>query len=642
MRYQQRLTLLCCLTALGATLALAADLPLMQVLDPGETPDDARLIQRRDTDTVYTMPHYATRAAWEEKAAQLRRRVLASSGLWPLPEKTPLNAKVFDKFEGDGFTVEKVHFEAWPGFLVTGNLWRPVGKTGKVPGVVSPHGHWENGRLEDSPRGSVPARGITLARMGMVAFTYDMVGYVDSRQVKNHRFVDKEAALWGIHPFALQLWSSIRAVDFLESLPDVDANRIGCTGASGGGTQTFALYTVDDRIKVAAPVNMISSTMQGGCVCENAPFIRLDNSNMEIGACMAPRPLLMVSATGDWTRETPRVEYPAIHSIYELYDATDRLETHQVTADHNYNQESREAMYRFFGKWLLGEDGWEAYTEPAYELPPTEALRVFPGDGVPEGYPAHDELIQRLIAMQRQRWDVLLATTGEAREELRNSLASVYQDVMGVEKPNVNDLVCERRDRIVLDSYTVEKWILGRRGVGDAVPAVLILPDGNTPLDAELLVHGDGKAALMDADSGGLGLKIIEGLKPGRAVLAIDLFLTGEYGDAKRKPGMFPETFVPTVAACRVQDVLTAKVFLDSRRDLSGRVYVTGLGYASLPVLFAAASDGTFASVRLDTKGFDPRQGAQWIEQFNAPSICALGGIRTADFLLGDTVRAVF
>ena len=98
----------------------------------------------------------------------------------------------------------------------------------------------------------------------------------------------------------------------------MDTERIGCTGASGGGTQTFALTAVDDRIKVAVPVNMISSTMQGGCLCENAPILRLDNSNMEVGALAAPRPMLMVSATGDWTRETPRVEYPAIKSIYAL------------------------------------------------------------------------------------------------------------------------------------------------------------------------------------------------------------------------------------------------------------------------------------------------------------------------------------
>src|SRR5690606_37701194 len=149
-----------------------------------------------------------------------------------------------------------------------------------------------------------PARHITFARMGIVAFSYDMIGYNDSMQFE-HNWGGEKEKLWGLHPFAMQLWSSIRAVDFLSELPDVDPERIAATGASGGGTQTFSLMAVDPRIKVAAPVNMISSTMQGGCLCENAPIIRLNNSNMEIGALMAPRPLLLVSATGDWTRETP-------------------------------------------------------------------------------------------------------------------------------------------------------------------------------------------------------------------------------------------------------------------------------------------------------------------------------------------------
>ena len=120
-------------------------------------------------------------------------------------------------------------------------------------------------------------------------FSYDMVGRVDSGEQIDHAYGGEREALWGLSLMALQLWNGIRAVDFLEALPDVDANRIGCTGASGGGTQTFMLTAVDDRIKVSAPVNMISAHMQGGCLCENAPNLRLDISNIEIGALMAPK-----------------------------------------------------------------------------------------------------------------------------------------------------------------------------------------------------------------------------------------------------------------------------------------------------------------------------------------------------------------
>ena len=230
---------------------------------------DARATHIKHTDTVFTMPAFASVEEWEALAARLRTRIAISSGLYPLPEKTPLNATVTGRIERPDYTVEKVSIEARPGFLVTGNLYRPVGK-GPFPGVACPHGHWKEGRLENTELCSVPARCITMARMGMVVFSYDMIGYNDSLQFE-HNWGGPKEKLWGLHPFAMQLWSSIRVVDFLQSLPEVDKDRIGCTGASGGGTQTFALSAIDPRIKVCAPVNMISHTMQGGCLCGKRP-----------------------------------------------------------------------------------------------------------------------------------------------------------------------------------------------------------------------------------------------------------------------------------------------------------------------------------------------------------------------------------
>ena len=110
----------------------------------------------------------------------------------------------------------------------------------------------------------------------------------------------------------------IRSLDFLESLPYVRRDAIGGTGESGGGTQTFLLGGRGRSVKVAAPVNMISLHMQGGCLCENPPGLRLDTNNVEIAATIAPRPLLMVSATGDWTARDARAEFPAVRSLYAL------------------------------------------------------------------------------------------------------------------------------------------------------------------------------------------------------------------------------------------------------------------------------------------------------------------------------------
>jgi hypothetical protein len=283
-------------------LAMIGALCVMIALDRGMS---ARQTTYRTLDNRFATPRYSSLRDWQARALELRTHILASAGLVPMPEKSALNATVFGDIVRDDYIVSRVHFESLPGFFVTGNLYRPAAG-GPFPAIVSPHGHWTYGRLENTPTNSGPGRAIGLARQGFVVFAYDMVGYLDSQQLP-HTFGGRREQLWGLSLAGLQLWNSIRAVDFLESLPYVKRDAIGATGESGGGTQTFLLAAVDDRIRVAVPVNMISLHMQGGCLCENLPGLRLETNNVEIAATIAPRPMLMVSATGDWTKETMEV-----------------------------------------------------------------------------------------------------------------------------------------------------------------------------------------------------------------------------------------------------------------------------------------------------------------------------------------------
>jgi hypothetical protein len=369
-------------------------------------------------DDRYPAPRPVSRSAWEARAAYLREHVLASAGLLPLPERCALRPVVFDESRQADYLVAKVYFESLPGFYVTGNLYRPPGN-GPFPAVLSPHGHWTYGRLENSDLVSGPGRAINLARRGFVVFSYDMIGYNDSRQL-THTFSGRRETLWGLSLSGLQLWNSIRSLDYLQSLPFVKKDAIAVTGESGGGTQTFLLAAADTRVAAAVPVNMISLHMQGGCLCENPPGLRLDTNNVEIAATIAPRPLLMISATGDWTAETLEAEYPAVRSIYSLLGAEDHVAAVRMTAEHNYNKDSREAMYAWLERWLKGGPAQARAAETSFTPLALPELLVFHGRPLPDGAASAGMVTSAWIeAARRQLASTALETRAAA---LRHAL----------------------------------------------------------------------------------------------------------------------------------------------------------------------------------------------------------------------------
>jgi dienelactone hydrolase len=284
-----------------------------------------------------------TREEWELRAKNIRAGILEGANLSPLPARCDLKPIIWGRKDRNGYSVENVAFESLPGFFVTGNLYRPAQTSGPVPGILCPHGHYKSGRWLPYTQ----TRCAVLARMGAVVFAYDMVGHGDSTQTPH---TDPNV-------LTFQLWDSMRALDFLQSLPYVDSKRLACTGESGGGTQTFMLGAVDDRLALIAPVVMVSAHYYGGCQCESGLPIhhsaRHDTDNAEIAALFAPKPLLIVSDGDDWTKNVPQVEFPYIQSVYKLYGALDQAaNTHLSEEVHDYGPSKRNAMYRFMAKHL--------------------------------------------------------------------------------------------------------------------------------------------------------------------------------------------------------------------------------------------------------------------------------------------------
>ncbi len=579
---------------------------------------DARF-QVRGVNTPVEFRPYPSREAWLDRATQLRQQILMAAGLWPLPERTPLNARIFDRLEREGYTIEKAYFESFPGFYCTGNLYRPRGRAGPFPAVWSPHGHWNYGRLEHSEMGSVVARAINLARQGYVVFTPDMVGYNDSLQV-SHQFGGRRQELWGINVLGLQLWNSIRGLDFLESLPDVDRNRLLMTGASGGGTQTFLATAVDDRVKAAVPVNMVSAHMQGGSNCENAPNLRLDTFNVEFAALAAPRPLLMVAATGDWTKNNPSLEYPAVQSIYRLLGAEDRVACQQFNYPHNYNRDSREAMYAFFARWVLGETAARFKERSIHPEHPPQVL-VFYGRERPQGVSEESLMEQRIAAAERQL-AALKPTDQVSLERFREVMGVALRRSVAAQMPAAADLLVEET--------APGRLLLGRRGRGDRVPAAIWRPKRTRKNPAVvLLVHPDGK------DAAGNSPLAAELIRQGAVIFSLDAFQTRENHGARNTAERFFTTYNRTDDSERVQDILTALAYVKSRGEFSA-VDLAGAGRAGLWVLLARAlapNDAVRRTVA-DAAQFETESDSAYLEKLSIPLIRRAGDFRTATAMI--------
>jgi dienelactone hydrolase len=524
----------------------------------GRTPQDSRLGNLKDLNGYFPFAVSESPSAWQERAQYLRRQMLVALGLWPMPKSTPANAVIHGKVEREDYTVEKVYFESFPGHFVTGNLYRPKGRTGKLAGVLCPHGHWANGRFHDhgietvkkeiasggekfevGGRHPLQSRCVTLARLGCVVFHYDMVGYADSQQIA-HRPGSREhmntPTHWGYFSpqaelrlqtmMGLQTYNSIRALDVLLSLPEVDPERIGVTGASGGGTQTFILCAIDPRPKAAFPAVMVSTAMQGGCTCENAPYLRLGTGNVEIAALFAPKPLGLTAAN-DWTKEMETKGFPELRQHYAMLGAPQHvmLSAH-VEYGHNYNYVSRTAMYGWFNEHLRLGHG----TIEETDFVPLTQAEMSVWDQAHPRPPSGDDyersLLRYITQEQNEQLAALVPKDSKSLAEYRRVIGGAFEILLSRKFPALHDLEWEKTSETDKGSYIQFGGLLRYKPAGEEIAVVFLHPK---EWKKQIVVwpHEQGKTGLF-ADDGIPRPAVQNLLRKGFTIATADLLFQGE------------------------------------------------------------------------------------------------------------------
>ena len=650
--------------ALGVNSIAAAAAP--RALSEGKLPNDVRLSPPKDLDGYFPLAVPKTREEWEKRADLVRRRIMLSQGIWPLPERTPLNAVVHGKIDRGDYTVEKAYFESVPGFLVTGNLYRPKNASGKAPIVLFPHGHWNEGRFidigrqavrkeivigserfEEGGRSLLQSLPVQCARMGCVCFHYDMIGYADSQQLSfqlGHRFGTQRPEMnspenWGLYSpqaeahlqsiMGLQTWGSVRALDFLLSLPEVDSTRVAVTGASGGGTQTMLLSGIDARVTASFPAVMVSTAMQGGCTCENASCLRVETGNIEFAGLFAPKPLGMTAAN-DWTKEMGTKGYPELQQLYKLLGADKSVQlVNNVHFGHNYNYVNRSAFYAFLNKhFKLGLE--DPVVEEDYKRLTRDEMTVFDvaHPQPPSGPEFEKKLCRTLFEMSQQQLAALQPKDADSLAKWREVIGGAAEVLVGHGLPAATDVEFEKTDQSETEKYIRLTGLLRNKARGEELPLAAWHPQKSSGR-AVIWLSESGKAALF-ADDGSPTADVKKLLDAEITVLGADLLFQGEFlsgGEAvtknrtvknNRQFAGYTYGYNHALLAQRAQDVLSLVAFVKSHPDNPDKpksIELVALdGTAPIAAVALSQCGSVINRAALDTRGFRFGQLADYLD----------------------------
>jgi dienelactone hydrolase len=366
----------------------------------------------------------AEAGGWEERLGGVAAGLRSSFGAALTAEPADLEPEVLGVLERDDYLIERLTFQSRPGVRVTANLYRPRRLDGPAPGVLCVHGHWSWARIDPG----VQIRCVGLAKLGYVCLCVDAFG-AGERAVApapgTYHGGPMGASTWaaGVPLIGLQVFDNRRAVDYLASRPEVDPSRLAITGASGGGNQTLYAGALDDRLKAVVPVCGVGTyeayLSAACCVCEVNPAGMTYATTGDLLALIAPRALLVVSASQDSPQFSAGEAAKSLNyarSRFEALGAADKVRQVVIDSGHDYNRPMREAMYGWLDRWLREKGDGSPVAEPEIQPEDPEAIRCYPDAATRPAtvvsIPAfvHDEARARLAALpaapdHREAWE---------------------------------------------------------------------------------------------------------------------------------------------------------------------------------------------------------------------------------------------
>ncbi|HEX29686.1 TPA: hypothetical protein ENG04_06360 [Candidatus Poribacteria bacterium] len=552
-----------------------------------------------------------TKEDWDRHREKLRSYLLLSLGELP-DERTSLEPRILGEIRRDGYLIRKLIFQSRPNLFVTANLYLPIDLHAPAPAILSVHGHFNGAKTNPI----VQTRNIALAKRGYVVLCLDSIGSGE----RAYRGITYHGVQLGAQVFpagmtlqGMQVWDNMRAIDYLQSLDEVDPERIGCTGASGGGNQTYYLAALDERIKVAVPVCGVGSYegyLDGPCcVCEMIPGVMRYAEQADILSLIAPRPLLIVSAVHDQAshfrfKDVVEKTFPKVKEIYELLGAGDRIELYPVESEHGYNREMRQAMYAWFDRWLKGIQHPDP-SEPKITPEEPKMLLCLDDQGMPPNAESLPSLAYKTAKINISK--IGPPPNGSIwlrqRELMRDQI--IHEVFRGF--PRRSRLNVRLVDRVSFEGYVLEKMTYNSEG-GVIIPVLLLIPKRRRkPRPLVVQIHHEGKEAAFRS---GLPEKLVEN---GHIVMLLDQRGVGETKWEKAEAVGVEDyqyfqnsTFLgkPYLGMC-VWDVLRGIDYMVNQVRIDpNRIACIGGGIGGLIALFCAALDERItAAASLDMLG---------------------------------------